>query len=64
MEPTRRECPICNRILAWRDGYYSCEQDGDWFSYSPNLLVRAPCADARMAERVSMPWEQRVTHAF
>lgn len=64
MEPARRECPICNRILAVRDDYYSCEQDGDWYSYSPNLLVRAPCADARMAERVSMPWEQRVTHAF
>ncbi len=64
MESTRRECPICKQILAVRDGYYSCEQDGDWYSYSPNLLVRAPCPAAKAAERVAMPWEQHLAHAF
>ena len=58
METTRRACPTCGRMLTEADGCFTCADHGDWYSYSPKLLVRTPSAAALMTERVLMPWEQ------
>jgi uncharacterized Zn finger protein (UPF0148 family) len=58
MEKERRVCPVCGLALVESDGFYTCAEHGDWYSYSPNLLVRAPSSEAKAAERVLMPWER------
>ncbi len=57
MEDTSRACPLCGEAMAEVDDHFTCAEHGDWFSYSANLLVRAPGAEAKASERVLMPWE-------
>lgn len=57
MEDVRRACPICGAILAEVEGRFACVEHGDWYSYSANLLVRAPSPEAKSQARVLMPWE-------
>ncbi len=59
MEDTGRACPLCGQTMAEVEGHWVCEQHGEWYSYSPALLVRAPSAEAKAVERVLMPWETR-----
>ncbi len=63
MEKERRACPVCGQAVVESDGFYTCAEHGDWYSYSPNLLVRAPSCEAKAAERVLMPWEPVVARA-
>lgn len=58
METARRECPLCANVMVDREGVFTCAEHGEWHSYSPALLVRTPSAEAKVAERVLMPWEQ------
>ncbi len=62
MEDIRRACPICGEMMAEAEGRFTCAEHGDWYSYSVNLLVRAPTAEAKSPERVLMPWEPLLTH--
>ncbi len=60
MEATQRRCPVCEQPLAFNDGFFVCGDHGNWYSYSDNLLVRAPGNEAKATERVVMPWERLV----
>ena len=60
MKTTQRTCPTCGGLLAEGDGFFVCAEHGKWYSYSANLLVRAPSVEAQAPERVLMPWERLV----
>lgn len=51
-------CPNCgNRLLSGNNGALRCDEHGLFFAYGPQLLVRAPQPEERLADR-SMPWER------
>ena len=58
METMPRRCPVCDQVLSDGDGFFTCDEHGKWYSYSADLLVRAPEPEAPAAVRVLMPWEQ------
>lgn len=50
-------CPTCGAQLECDGASYRCQQHGQWFSYSANLLVHAPSDDYKTREHFTMPWE-------
>jgi hypothetical protein len=51
-------CPKCSAALARDNGVLRCEAHGAFFAYGPQLLVRVPRPNGKLAE-APLPWEQR-----
>ncbi|HWQ13271.1 MAG TPA: hypothetical protein VNL77_10745 [Roseiflexaceae bacterium] len=51
-------CPKCSATLTRENGILRCEAHGAFFKYGPQLLVRLPWMNGKLAETL-LPWENR-----
>lgn len=51
-----RKCPDCGNKLAKERDLFHCEEHGTFFTYGPQLLVRAPRRGIRLPDTL-LPWE-------
>jgi hypothetical protein len=51
-------CPTCNTTLLRENGILRCEAHGAFFAYGPQLLVRLPRMNGKLADTL-LPWENR-----
>lgn len=49
-------CPDCGGKLSVERDLFLCKEHGAFFAYGPQLLVRAPRADAESTNAL-LPWE-------
>ncbi len=49
-------CPDCGGKLSPERDLLLCNEHGAFFTYGPQLLVRAPCPATKPSEP-AMPWE-------
>ena len=54
--PGPRKCPDCGNKLAIERDLFHCKEHGAFFTYGPQLLVRAPRQSTRLPD-VLLPWE-------
>lgn len=53
-----QKCPSCHRPLKQVEhDRFRCEEHGEWVTYGPRLLVRAPQPEEHSLPRVLLPWE-------
>jgi hypothetical protein len=53
-------CPNCGNKLARDHDLLRCENHGAFFTYGPQLLVRAPRTNAKRSDTL-LPWENHST---